>query len=353
MAIPMTQNSNSISVGFIVTGDETTASTRHRVLDPVEKLGKDIDADFLSFQSHNSKHSDGLLSTLLFVFKMVLFSSKRDILFIQKIPLPKFLIQIIDFVCGGIVFDYDDALYTSPEWEDDQPSRRSRLIQSIEISTAVITGNPNLSIFAESYNDNVYTLPTAVPKEDRVEPKQDPDQITIGWIGGPGNLRYLELIEEPLRRIIEGHNCELNIVTGDDPPVTPLNEHDNIHYISWSLENERELIGSFDLMIRPMPDTMWINGKGGYTSVIRCMSLGIPVVASPIDPLEQLTTRNESIFFAATPDEWYRKLEQLVSDDDLRRQLGMKARQEISTNELWTEDYAQKLEEILRSISDE
>lgn len=346
----MSCNTSNFSVGFIVVGDETTASTRHRVLDPIEHFSKDINTDVLSFYSHRSKYSNKWVSKIVFVARMFLFSFRKDIIYIQKIPLPGIVIRIIEFIGGKVVFDFDDALYTSPDWEEDDPERRSRLKQSLEASTAVFTGNPNLSSFARRYNDNIYTLPTPVPKENRISTETESDQVTIGWIGSPGNLRYLQLIEEPLDCILENCDTELVIVTGEDRPVDLFEENDDVRYISWSLEEERGQLAKFDLVVRPMSDTEWINGKGGYTSVIRCMSLGLPVIASPISPLKELTSPGDSILFASTPEEWHNMLEYLICNVDFRNEVGKKARQEVETQKLWTEDYASRLQRVLKSV---
>ncbi|WP_175507116.1 glycosyltransferase [Halostagnicola kamekurae] len=346
----MSKDIDNISIGFILVGDETTASTRHRILEPTKYFGDKFEIEFLSFRAHRSDFLGRSLSNIIFSIKMVLFSFNKDIIYVQKIPLPGYLVKTLSLVCGEIVFDFDDALYTSPEWEDDRPSRRSRLKQSIDASSIVITGNPNLSNFARQYNDHVYTIPTSVPKEEQVAVQNSSTQVTIGWIGGPGNLRYLELIKEPLESILEDFDCELKIVTGEEPPVTPLKNHQKVRYATWSLQDEQELIKSFDIMIRPMPDTEWINGKGGYTSVIRCMSLGVPVVASPIEPLSEITSPGKSILFSETPNEWYDALERLICDDDFRKQSGLKARHEVDTQGLWTEDYAREIQEILECL---
>lgn len=346
----MSSSPNRFSVGFIVVGNEMTASTRHRVLDPIKYFKDNIDTDILSFRDHREKYSTSAISKALFVARILHFSRDKDIVYVQKIPLPKWVIQTIEVAGGDVVFDFDDALYTSPQWEDENSKRRSRLKQSIKSSTAVITGNPNLSDFARRWNTTVYTLPTPVPQDSEIIHKPELEQVTIGWIGGGENLRYLEMIEDPLTRILEEHDAKLNIITGEDPPVDIFEGNDSVCYIPWSLDKERNYLSELDLVVRPMWDSEWINGKGGYTSVTRCMSLGLPVIASPIEPLRELTTPNESILFASTTEEWYKKIDGLISNSKRRKQIGKTARREIETQQLWTEDYAMRLQNILEGI---
>lgn len=339
-----------ISVGFVTVGNEDTASTRHRVLDPIEFFDDNIDVEVLSFRTYQNYSPIPIANKILFILRVLSFSRNKDILFIQKIPLPKEIIKLLTIRVPTVVFDFDDALYTSPRWKTDNLTRRKRLTETIESSTGVVTGNPNLSEFARRYNEQVYTLPTCVPKEDQINYDLNPDRITIGWIGGPGNLRYLHQIKEPLTRILDNYDSNLIIITGEDRPVEPLKNNEKVQYTSWSLEKEREMLANIDIAIRPMWDSEWINGKGGYTSVIRCMSLGIPVVASPIDPLKKLTTPGESIVFASNEEEWYNKLEYLISDDNSRNEIGVQARKEIASRRLWTEDYASRLQNTLLEI---
>ncbi|WP_176791199.1 glycosyltransferase family protein [Haloplanus vescus] len=344
----MASDSDEISVGFILVGDNSTASSRHRVLDPTKFFDDSIECRFLSL---NSSHNFELSRTIFFLFNFLLLTWKSDIIYIQKAILPRVVFKLTDFLRTKVVFDFDDAIYTSPEWEDDDPERRERLITALESATVVITGNPNLSTFAEEYNDKVYTLPTPVPKDDMISGISESDTVTIGWIGGANNLRYLELIEEPLLRILNDYKTELVIVSGTELPDNILESHGDIEHLVWELEKEHEQLSRFDFMIRPMADTEWINGKGGYTSIIRCMSIGIPVIASSIEPLEKITNPGNSILFASTNKEWYSKMEELIDNPEKRREIGIKARQEVSRQKLWTEDYANELQDILKSVA--
>lgn len=345
----MPNDSSEISIGFVLVGDKTAASSRHRVLDPTKYFDDNINSEFLHLSNYDEYTSE-IVRKILFSVNILSFSTKHDVVYIQKIPLPRIILQCINLIGPEIVFDFDDALYTSPQWEENSPKRRSRLIQSIKQSSAVVTGNPNLSSFAEQYNDQVYTLPTPVPKSNKISRTDEPEPVTIGWIGGRSNLRYLELIKEPLQRILDEYNTELVIISGDDDPISFFSARNDVQYLVWSLEDEYKQLSKFDLMIRPMADTEWINGKGGYTSVIRCMSVGIPVIASSIEPLREITTPDESILFASTSEEWYSKMKQLIEDPELRDRIGTKARSEINQQGLWTEDYAAQLQEILVSV---
>lgn len=347
-----------MDVLFVTVGDEQTASTRHRVLDIRGYLDEqEMRTNLISFQRFRSRLPKwGIITKIAFISLIFAKSFGKDIVYIQKVPLPWPVISLLQLISGNVVFDFDDALYTSPEWKSENQQRKKWLKQSLRSSSAVIVGNPNLRDFAERYNKNVHVLPTPVPKVDSTtEEKSDGSPITLGWIGHPANLRYLKAIENPVQQILQDFDAELSIITGDDRPALPFIERTgkDVHYNQWSLSTEEEGIRRFDIMLRPMPNTEWIQGKGGYTSIIRCMSLGIPVIASPIEPLLDMTTPGKSILIADDDDEWYNMIRELVKNEEMRHEVGKSAKNQVGENNLWADQYSLKLAKVLSSINGE
>src|SRR5690606_8857063 len=85
-----------------------------------------------------------------------------------------------------------------------------------------------------------------------------------------------------------------------------------------------EDVASFDIGIMPLRDGPWERGKCGY-KLVQCMAAGVPVVASPVGVNPSIVTPECGVL-ASTTDDWHEALHQLVSDPEVRRQMGGVAR---------------------------
>jgi hypothetical protein len=277
---------------------------------------------------------------------------KSDVIYIQKLPLPKSVIELINILCNKIIFDFDDAIYITQSG-NERSKRKKWLNASLDRASLVITGNQNLSNYAKKYNNNVRTLPTPVSKEEvpTSENSEKKDVTTIGWIGHPLNLSYLKQINKPLESVLMSEEVELRIVTDvgrkyEGPFDDLIGE--TVIYDQWELNTEAEKISKFDLSVRPMPDTQYNQCKGGYTSIVRCISLGIPVISSSLEAVKRILPPGGPILFADSLSEWSRKMRILTRDCTLRHELAGECRNYIDKQGLWTENFASTIsKEIL------
>ena len=130
------------------------------------------------------------------------------------------------------------------------------------------------------HNDAVSILPTTIETQRFVprKPASSSTTLTVGWIGSPSTAAYLEPLIPVLARLCARYPIEIKIV-GAGPQweargLPVLNQ-------PWQMENEVEAFQSLDIGVYPLPDDSWAAGKAGFKS-IQYMSVGIPVVASPV-----------------------------------------------------------------------
>ena len=339
---------------------EHSASTRYRVLNALPYLREHGVEDELIPRTPTSSDDIGAsLDRITFASRVLLRASQCDVVYVQRTLFPPAYFDLLKSVTGEVVYDFDDALYAVPPWKDDvNTARRANLNQVLEKASLVVAGSPVLEEYTARYTDRTRCLTTSLPREDyeraRGEGESDDEGVTIGWIGYPANLRYLSLIEDVLSEVLDTNSdARLRVITGDEMPVAPLRGREDVRYRTWSPEAELDYLGAVDIGIRPLPNDAWARGKGGFTSVVQMMALGIPVVVTPLSMLERIVTHEDSGFHATTDREWIEHLGTLIEDADLRDSMGERAFRAVGEQGLWTEDYAEGLLEVFRSIEND
>jgi glycosyltransferase involved in cell wall biosynthesis len=91
----------------------------------------------------------------------------------------------------------------------------------------------------------------------------------------------------------------------------------------WRLEEENEDLISFDIGLMPLDDDLWSKGKCGL-KIIQYLSVGIPVVCTPVGINLDIVKDGENGFWATHPQAWIDRLSTLIEDPDLREQMGLK-----------------------------
>ena len=347
-----------MDVLFVVLGDETRASTRYRVLNLLPALDDtDIDYDYLSVAELADRlPGPNLLAYGLVPLLMLARAHRYDAIFLQKVPLPGPYFRLLKRRCDTIIYDFDDAIYATPPWSNSPDPWKPLLEQTLTYSTVVITGSPVLSEYAKQFCERTECLPTSLPRDEYVQARQhrenvSRDGVTLGWIGNPQNLHYLASITEPIGAVLDRYpGVTLHIITAGDLPVTPLANREDVIYKQWSLESELDLLGEADIGIRPLFDDEWTRGKGGYTSVVQTMALGIPVVVTPVAMLSDIVEEGFCGYHADSDDDWIGSLTTLIESDTKREQMGIEAYERVDELNFWLDQRSEEFVRTLKSI---
>jgi glycosyltransferase involved in cell wall biosynthesis len=142
----------------------------------------------------------------------------------------------------------------------------------------------------------------------------------LGWIGTKGNLKYVKKLEPVFKAISQRFpHVKLKIVSNDfyeSPSIPVINK-------PWKLEEENEDLISFDIGLMPLNDDLWSRGKCGL-KIIQYLSVGVPVVCTPVGINRDIVRDGENGFWATTEEEWVKRLSSLIQDQNLRRKMGEK-----------------------------
>ena len=223
-----------------------------------------------------------------------------------------------------IIFDLDDAvMYRSSS--SDRPhsfSRRCKFRWMVKGSDAVIVGNEFLKeeVLKVDRKKKVFLIPTPIDTSLYPEKKSisESPEVILGWIGTKGNLKYLRMLESVFENLAKRFpNLRLKIVSNDfyDSSFLPVIKK------PWMLEDENQDLISFDIGLMPLQDDLWSKGKCGL-KIIQYLSVGVPVVCSPVGINGDIVKDGRNGFWATSPQEWVDRLATLISNPALRLKMG-------------------------------
>jgi glycosyltransferase involved in cell wall biosynthesis len=268
--------------------------------------------------------------------KVLRAAGRCDIVYIHRHTLlfPRPFFNLLKERNPNIIYDFDDAIFTTPPWMSQTDERvisvvaeKERLEEMLQEVRHVIVVNDFLAKYARQFNENVTVIPDLIDTK-RYYPgqKKKNEKIVIGWIGNKENTFYLKNLESVFKRIqmIFGKKVIIEVVCRS--PVTIKGVE--LTNIKWEFGREIQDMQRFDIGISPLTDHLWSLGKG-MLKTLQYMSLAIPVVVSPIGFHKELVADGEDGFWAETDDEWVEKLSALITDPDLRERLGRAARRKI------------------------
>lgn len=254
---------------------------------------------------------------LWYLPKLLWFSTRSDLIFLQKRVLPLWLVKYLRL---PFIFDIDDAIYLRPE-------STSGVNQTLQLANLVFAGNEELATYAQQFNQHVVMLPTVVdtavyqPRTQHSTPGDE--RVVIGWIGTNPNRGDFAVIQPALAWLGRRYGDRVVLRIVSDQPLAmelPL----ETEFIPWSLDTSLSALQTFDIGLMPLEDSAWNRGKCGL-KLIEYMAVGAASVASPVGVNAQIIEHGQSGYLATTIEEWQHYLDKLVNDQQLRKTIGMAA----------------------------
>jgi glycosyltransferase involved in cell wall biosynthesis len=238
------------------------------------------------------------------------------------------MIKRIKKLCLGtkVIFDFDDAIFYTR-----LPGRiaYSHLKGILSTSDAVTVGSHYLKEFASKFNENVFLLPSAVDMtlfDPRI--RRSHGDFIIGWLGEgtPYQLRYLEILKDPLNALAKKYDFRFKIVSALSKQVRQAFTNQRFdadfgldHWVP--LEEVPELIADFDIGVMPLTDDKWAKGKCAM-KLLEYLSMKLATVSSAVGENRYVIDHGSNGFLASSPQEWMDDIERLIVDPDLRKELG-------------------------------
>lgn len=287
-------------------------------------------------------------------FRVLMTAGSYDLVFVEKelFPyLPAFPEWLLSRLKGYWV-DYDDAVFHN--YDLGKYGLASRLIpkkidQVMRWANAVTAGNAYLMQRARLAGaKKVIRLPTVIdPGRYQMKVHRESATVTIGWIGSPSTLKYLDALLPVLEGLSQEMDITLLLINGKKRPAYT----GKLQTIPWTEEEEAQALLQMDIGIMPLPDNPWERGKCSY-KLIQYMACGLPVVASPVGMNKEVVTHGVNGFLAQTEAEWIDALGQLIRDWTLRKAFGEKGHQLVRKKYTLQQNF-EKMQTLLTILENE
>lgn len=339
----------------------------------LRKLG--IDAEVLSFKDHLApqKYTEEIMYDLRDINKVYLtlkailkLLKKSDYIFyIQKIlfhaSAPLFLSR---YGKNRYILDCDDwdaqycSLYRnrllnkfflgyaadSDKFGNINSSDYEKILKNIASNAlACVASSNTLKDSLSKFSKKVYYIPTGVD-ENKFRKKDNntrKEKIRFCWVGivwGDvifDNMVFLLHCFSQAKRF--NKDIELKIVGSGQymhrvkEIINLIYKNDDIEVIDWIEPSSMpDFLSSVDVGLIPLvqENNFWINSKSP-TKLFEFMSMGIPTVASRVGEIKYVIEDGKDGFLASSKEEFISKIETLIKNPSLRKEIGSKAREKI------------------------
>lgn len=235
-----------------------------------------------------------------------------------------------------IVYDIDDPVflpYRSPANGWASLLKFSKKTHKLfQISDRVIAINKLIGDYAGQYNRDVTVIPNCIDTEKyrvRADRKTDsPENKTrLVWIGSHSTMPNLLSIVEPLKKLQDQNKTTVLVIGAGQVNLEGV----EAEFRQWSEQTEVSDLQEGDVGLLPLNDLEWNNWKF-FFKTIQYMAVGIPVVARRMGSNSEVIQDGVNGFLVETMNEWYEKLDLLVSNPELRIKMGEAARQTVLEN---------------------
>jgi glycosyltransferase involved in cell wall biosynthesis len=233
---------------------------------------------------------------------------------------------IIRKLAHKIVYDIDDLVYKP------QTSPHNRFIKFLKSASKVnflmrhadhvVVSTEKLMEYAKKFTQHISLIPATIDvNKYTITNSNKTNNIVIGWSGSHTTSKYLHLLDHVLKQIADRHPIKIMVMGDKNFAIKGV----NIELIEWTADKEIEYLKQFDIGIYPIPDEEWVYGKSGG-KLVQYMAAGVPIVASAIGPNFKAIKDGYNGFLVSSEEEWITKLELLIKDEKLRKQMGNNAK---------------------------
>ncbi len=313
------------------TGGVNVPSSRFRVRQYIDYLKESgIDLDEIISQSGSFPPRDKVdrlfwaARTILEHVPRTALSREYDVTLLQREMISTFY-TFERFTKKPRILDVDDAIFLNRD--GDFAKKLAADCQHI------ICGNDYLANWFYDWNKSISIQATAVDT-DIYKPTEKcnySDTIVIGWIGTSSNLLYVNEIKTSLAQIVKMYPNVVIKVVSDTEPEFLKSMNNSYKFSKWTADSEIQAIQSFDIGIMPLKNTEIAKGKCSF-KMLQYMSCGIPVIASPIGMNASVLNKGNFGFGPNSTDEWVDVLKVLVTDENLRTEMGRIGRETVVKN---------------------
>ena len=229
-----------------------------------------------------------------------------------------------------IIFDFDDAIWLANTSENNKIMAafkfHNKTSSICRWSYKVSCGNRYLANYALKFNSNVIVNPTTIDTinlHNTINSNKN-ELPVIGWTGTHSTIEYLNFVIPILKKLEANYLFKFIVISNRKPDF----ELDSMIFIPWNKETEIEDLNKINIGIMPLKNDQWSEGKCGFKG-LQYMALSIAAIMSPVGVNKEIIDDGHNGFLAETETQWLEKLTLLITDANLRIQLGKEGRKTI------------------------
>ncbi len=269
---------------------------------------------------------------------------------LKKLFPEKPILMEMDDYCLGLN-DYSPAFNTYKPGSEAADA----VVSQMQIVDGMVVTTEYLKKLYKPYNKRINIVENCIDFEiwNNLKPiKKRGKKLRIGWIGASTHNEDLKYIEKSLYRILEKHkNVEMYIcggapqfMIGRHPRIKCDNKWVDVYKYPQSLKNR-----CFDIGLAPLLDNNFNRAKSNLRW-LEYSALGIPTVASRVEPFSKSIEYGKTGYLCSEPDEWVEALSILIENPSKRKELGSNAKKEVEIN-YNIKNVAKRYGDILKEFS--
>jgi glycosyltransferase involved in cell wall biosynthesis len=227
-----------------------------------------------------------------------------------------------------LVYETDDHLLGPdsselPDWLATEVAET--VTGCLKLADLVTTSTEPLAEVLREHNPNVVVIPDCIHEDLLAVQRPRPERVTVGWAGGGTHAQDIAMVQDTLNAFLDAHypRVDLHLMGIDHRPWLRRRGR----WSKWQ-ENIWDYYRAidFDVALAPLVDTAF-NRTRAPIKALEMAALGIPVVASDLEPYREIVVDGVTGFLCRTEADWYGRIRDLAHDEAMREELGAKAKE--------------------------
>jgi glycosyltransferase involved in cell wall biosynthesis len=217
------------------------------------------------------------------------------------------------------------------------PAAQDSIAHCIEVASLVTASTEPLAEEMRKFNPNVVVLKNRIDEHMLSIERPRRDKLVIGWAGGGSHIEDMKICARGLRKTLERHpDVEAHFIGA---PLGPLVKHP-VRFTRWAAKTtDYYKLIDFDIGLAPLLPSVFTRSKS-YIKALEYAALGIPVIASDVEPYRDFVVDGVTGWLVRRDHEWATRMRDLINDESMRAEMGAKAKEvaaQYTIQRGWTE----------------
>lgn len=271
-----------------------------------------------------------------------------------------------------VIYDIDDLDWELPVdhnlYQHYKENNIKENIKSIfNASNLVISSSDLIKSEGQKLTDTpIETIPNAIDYNHYYwNLKRKRDTVNVGWLGGSSHINDLQLIEGIGTWVLDNYNNSKFILCGWNSKVKPINMPNNyqrtlnnynmfysegknniwVHYKNILFKHKhphnkikilrskpahlyQQMMSYLDISLIPLKNDKYRNAKS-IIKLIEASGYEIPVIASNVEPYNNIIKDGVNGFLADNRKDWKNALDILINDKAKRKEMGKALKESV------------------------